>query len=214
MKTWLEFEERFRVIAAPLQYLRIDFQWGAAGEYWRLITPMLLHGSIIHLGFNMYALYVLGRRIERFFGSLRFFGLYVIAGITGNVFSFIFTVSPSLGSSTAIFGLLGAEGVFIYQHREILGEQSKIALRQIGQVALINLIIGTSPGIDNWGHVGGLIGGAIFTLFAGPIYQIKRIQQQLQLEDQRQRILVGVVFVIQFLALILWVAGIIISRTA
>ena len=110
--------------------------------------------------------------------------------------------------------MLGAEGVFIYQHREILGEQSKIALRQIGQVALINLIIGTSPGIDNWGHVGGLIGGAIFTLFAGPIYQIKRFQQQLQLEDQRQRILIGVVFVIQFLALILWVAGIIISRTA
>ncbi|MCJ7718054.1 MAG: rhomboid family intramembrane serine protease, partial [Anaerolineales bacterium] len=141
-----------------------------AGQYWRLITAMFLHGSIFHLGFNLYALYILGRRVERFFGSFRFLGLFIIAGITGNLFSFVFTQAPSLGSSTAIFGLLGAEGVFIYQHRNLFGDQSKVALRQIIQVAAINLLIGLSPGIDNWGHLGGLIGGAIFSWFGGPLF--------------------------------------------
>jgi len=121
-----------------------------SGQYWRLVTPMFLHGSILHLGFNMYALHILGRRVERFFGSIRFLGLYLVAGIAGNVFSFIFTSAPSLGSSTAIFGLLGAEGIFIYQHRKLFGEQFRTALRQIVQVAAINILIGLSPGIDNW----------------------------------------------------------------
>ena len=156
-----------------------------AGQYWRLITPMFLHGSILHLGFNMYALYILGRRVERFFGSYRFLGLYLLAGITGNIFSFFFTADPSLGSSTAIFGLLGAEGIFIYEHRKLFGDQSRTALRQIIQVAGINLLIGLSPGIDNWGHVGGLIGGAIFAGLSGPIFQIAGIPPALRLENFR-----------------------------
>ncbi|NQS90975.1 MAG: rhomboid family intramembrane serine protease, partial [Chloroflexi bacterium] len=94
-----------------------------AGQYWRLVTAIFLHGSIFHLGFNLYALYILGQRVERFFGSFRFLGLFIIAGLMGNLFSFVFTQSPSLGSSTAIFGLLGAEGVFIYQHRKLFGDQ-------------------------------------------------------------------------------------------
>ena len=156
-----------------------------AGQYWRLITPMFLHGSVLHLGFNMYALYILGRRVERFFGSYKFLGLYLLAGITGNMFSFFFTAAPSLGSSTAIFGLLGAEGIFIYEHRKLFGVQSRTALRQIIQVAAINLLIGLSPGIDNWGHVGGLIGGAIFAGLSGPIFQIAGIPPALRLENSR-----------------------------
>jgi len=156
-----------------------------AGQYWRLFTPMFLHGSILHLGFNMYALYILGRRVERFFGSYRFLGLYLLAGITGNIFSFFFTASPSLGSSTAIFGLLGAEGIFIYQHQKLFGEQSRTALRQIIQVAAVNLLIGLTPGIDNWGHVGGLIGGVIFAAWSGPVFQIGGTPPVLRLENTR-----------------------------
>jgi len=157
-----------------------------AGEYWRLVTAMFLHGSIIHLGFNLYALYILGRRVERFFGSFRFLGLFLIAGIAGNLFSFVFTEAPSLGSSTAIFGLLGAEGIFIYQHRKLIGEQFKVALRQIIQVALGNLVIGFMiPGIDNWGHIGGLIGGALYTWFGGPNFLISDSPSGFRFEDQR-----------------------------
>lgn len=155
-----------------------------SGQYWRLVTPMFLHGSIIHLGFNMYALHILGRRVERFFGSIRFLGLYLVAGIAGNVFSFIFTSAPSLGSSTAIFGLLGAEGIFIYQHRKLFGEQFRTALKQIIQVAAINILIGLSPGIDNWGHIGGLIGGAAFTWFGGPLFSVINSPPVLKLKDQ------------------------------
>jgi rhomboid protease GluP len=183
-----------------------------SGQYWRLITPVLLHGSILHLGFNMYALYILGRRVEQFFGSLRFLALYIIAGITGNVFSFFFTAAPSLGSSTAVFGLLAAEGIFIYQHRELFGEQFKIALRQIIQVAVINIIIGLSPGIDNWGHIGGLIGGVIFSWFGGPIFKVKAVPSGLKLEDVSARINYLLTIGLMFLALTGLVIGIIILK--
>ena len=173
-----------------------------AGQYWRLVTPMLLHGSILHLGFNMYALYILGRRVERFFGSFRFLGLYLIAGISGNIFSFFFTPAPSLGSSTAIFGLLGAEAVFIYHHRKLFGEQSRVALRQIIQVAAVNIVIGLSPGIDNWGHIGGLVGGALFTWFTGPLLKVQGSPPLLHLEDQRTERAVGIGFAIQLITLI------------
>ncbi|MDX1437618.1 MAG: rhomboid family intramembrane serine protease, partial [Anaerolineales bacterium] len=89
----------------------------AQGEIWRLFTPMVLHGSIPHFLFNMYALYIFGRGLERYYGHMRYLALYIVAGFAGNVFSMIFTQAPSLGSSTAIFGLLGAQGVFLYQNR-------------------------------------------------------------------------------------------------
>jgi rhomboid protease GluP len=173
-----------------------------AGQYWRLITPMFLHGSIIHLGFNMYALYILGRRIEPLFGSLRFLGLYLIAGITGNLLSFLLTPSSSLGSSTAIFGLLGAEGVFIYQHRKLFGKQFQVALRQIIQVALVNILIGLSPRIDNWGHIGGLLGGFVFSWFGGPLFVITGDPPLLELRDNRPEQDAGIVLGIAVLILI------------
>ena len=183
-----------------------------AGQYWRLLTPMLLHGSLIHLGFNMYALYILGRRLENFFGHYRFLALYLISGFAGNILSMLLTKEASLGSSTAIFGLLGAEGVFIYQHRELLGNQAKHALRQIIQVAAINLVIGLSPGIDNWGHVGGLLGGVAFIWLAGPVLQVGGIYPSLVLEDTREPGTVGRVFLILGLALATLAGGIIYWR--
>ncbi len=166
------------------------------GQYWRLLTPVLLHGSLLHLGFNMYALYILGRRLERYFGHGRFLALYVLGGFCGNIFSFLLTEANSLGSSTAIFGLLGAEGVFLYQNRELLGDRFRQAISQIIQVAVINLLIGLSPGIDNWGHIGGLLGGVAFTWLAGPIFQVEGISPLLQLKDQRSTSTVTLVFVL------------------
>jgi len=159
----------------------------AAGQLWRLITPVLLHGSIIHIGFNMYALYLFGPRLENNFGRWRFLALYLISGFAGNVFSMMFTQAPSLGSSTAIFGLLGAHGIFVYQNREYFGQQiARAALSRIIQVAAINLLIGLSPGIDNWGHVGGLIGGTVFTWFGGPLLGVSGIHPNLTVTDQRE----------------------------
>lgn len=157
----------------------------AAGQVWRLFTPMLLHGSIMHIGFNMYALYLFGRRLERYMGHWRFLILYLISGFAGNVISMMFTASPSLGASTAIFGLLGAQGVFIYQNRTLFGNQTRQALQSIIMVAAINLLIGLSPGIDNWGHIGGLVAGVIFTWLGGPVLAPSGAYPYARLEDQR-----------------------------
>jgi rhomboid protease GluP len=182
------------------------------GEYWRLVTPMFLHGSILHLGFNLYALYILGSRIERFFGSFRFLLLFLIAGVTGNLFSFFFTPAASLGSSTAIFGLLAAEGVFIYHHRELFGNRSQVALRQIIQVAVINFLIGLSPGIDNWGHLGGLIGGALFSWFAGPMLELEGSPPQVRFIDSRGEKASIPVFLLLLILVISLTAFVILSR--
>ena len=156
------------------------------GQYWRLFTPMFLHGSILHLGFNMYALYIFGPGLERYYGHGRFILLFVLSGFAGNVFSFTFSASNSLGSSTAIFGLLAAEGVFLYLNQKVFGGVARRALNNIIMIAVVNLIIGLSPGIDNWGHMGGLLGGAIFAFLGGPILQVKGITPNLHIVDTRE----------------------------
>lgn len=149
-----------------------------AGQLWRLITPMFLHGSIIHILFNMYALFALGPGLESSYGHGRFLGLYLVSGFAGNVISFLFSGNPSLGSSTAIFGLIGAEGVLIYQNREVFGSIARRALTQVVVIAAVNLLIGvTIPGIDIWGHIGGLIGGTLFAWFGGPLLRRQELIQ-------------------------------------
>jgi rhomboid protease GluP len=143
------------------------------GQVWRLFTPIFLHGSILHIAVNMYALFFFGRMIERYYGRLRYLGLFILSGFTGNVISFMFTPNPSLGSSTSIFGLLGAVGVLIYQNRQIFGQNARQVLSQVVIIAVINLIIDLAPGsgIDYWGHIGGLVGGTLYAWFGGPVFQ-------------------------------------------
>jgi len=142
------------------------------GQFWRLITPVLLHGSLIHIGFNMYALYNLGPSLERKYGILPFIALYLIGGVWGNTLSFLLSPNPSLGASTAIFGLIAAQGVYIYKNRYLLGSAARPLLVNISMVIFVNLMLGLSPGIDNWGHIGGLLGGLFFAWFAGPSFGI------------------------------------------
>lgn len=156
-----------------------------AGQFWRLFTPMFLHGGLLHIGFNMYALYIFGPGLERHYGHWRFLILYILSGFAGNVMSFLFSVAPSLGSSTAIFGLLGAEAVLLYQNRKIFGSNAQRALGNIVLIAVINLVIGMSPGIDNWGHIGGLLAGTLFAWSAGPVLQVEGLYPAMALVDQR-----------------------------
>jgi rhomboid protease GluP len=157
------------------------------GQLWRLITPVLLHGPVWHIGFNMYALFSLGSGLERRFGHVRFLLLYLLAGFAGNVLSFLITSGNSIGASTSIFGLIAAEGVFLYQNRKLFGEEARQAIGNVVSVAAINLFIGFSSGgyIDNWGHIGGLLGGLIFTWFGGPLWEVEGIYPLLRLVDRR-----------------------------
>lgn len=170
-----------------------------AGQLWRFLTPALVHGSLAHIGFNMYALFSFGTGLERHFGRKRFLLLYVLGAFTGNVMSFLFSPGYSIGASTAIFGLLGAEAVFLIQNRKLFAGQFRSAIGNIIFIAAINLfIIGSLPGIDNWGHIGGLLGGLIFTSFAGPLWEIEGISPAYQLVDKRpvREVIIGAATVI------------------
>jgi len=142
------------------------------GQLWRLITPAVLHASLIHIGFNMYALYSLGPSLERIFGGWAFIALYLLGAIWGNTLSFFLSPNPSLGASTAIFGLIAAQGVYIYKNQLMLGSAARPLLMNILMVVLVNLILGLSPGIDNWAHIGGLLGGLFFAWFTAPSFGI------------------------------------------
>jgi rhomboid protease GluP len=157
------------------------------GQLWRLITPILLHGSIFHIGFNMYALFIFGPELERAYGHWRYLLLYLLAGFAGNVLSFLMTPSPSLGASTAIFGLVSAEAVFVYQNRTLFGRRARQVLLNLLLVVVINFGLGLSPGslVDNFGHLGGLIGGAIFAWFAGPKWVLDGIYPSVKVVDER-----------------------------
>lgn len=130
------------------------------GEYWRLITPIFLHIGFLHFALNNIALFYLGKLSERIFGSVRFFFIYMIAGIIGNIASFVLAPeSVGAGASGAIFGLFGALLYFGLMHKELF-------LRTIGKdiitIIIINIVFGLlMPDIDSFAHLGGLFGGFI-----------------------------------------------------
>lgn len=170
------------------------------GQLWRLISPVLVHGSITHIAFNMYALYVFGQNLEYQYGHGRFLLLYLLSGFAGNVVSFVMSPNPSVGASTAIFGMVAAQGVFIYRNRKFFGDRARGILMNVIFILGINLVLGLSPMIDNWGHLGGLIGGMVFAWAAGPLWKMETDLQGYHLSDQQETLQVIVGAVIVFIA--------------
>jgi len=146
----------------------------AQGQYWRLFTAIFLHANILHYGFNAYALYIIGRDVERFSGPLRLTIIFLLAGLSGSLFSLVFTPAPAVGASGAIFGLIGAQAVFLFRHRKLFGERGRRGLQNIIIIAVLNLVIGLQAGIDDWAHVGGLVGGLILGAVLGPFWALDR----------------------------------------
>lgn len=126
----------------------------AQGEWWRLITASFLHGGILHLLFNMYALYLFGPSLEAAFGHVRFAVLYLLSALGGSAVSYLFAnpVQPSLGASGAVFGILGATLV--------VSRRLRYDVRAVTVLIAINLVLGfVIEGIDWRAHVGGLLTG-------------------------------------------------------
>ncbi len=128
----------------------------ADGEWWRLVTGGFLHASIIHIGFNMYLLWILGGALERYAGSARFLAIYFSALLGGSVGALLLSPgSPTIGASGGVFGLMAA----LY----LLERQRGLALLEssVGMLLLLNLVITfVLPGISIGGHIGGIVGGA------------------------------------------------------
>ena len=141
-----------------------------AGQIYRLFTSVFLHISFFHFLFNMYALYIIGPQIENFFGKWRYLIIYLGSGLVGNLLSIAFNLGTvSLGASGALFGLLGSLIYFGYHYRVYLDSVIK---SQIIPLIFLNLCIGFMfTGIDNAAHIGGLIGGVLFSWTVGVKYK-------------------------------------------
>jgi membrane associated rhomboid family serine protease len=129
------------------------------GGWYRLVTAMFLHGFLLHILFNMVALWFIGGPVEQYLGPLRFVGLYFVSGLAGSAGALLQApLVVTVGASGAIFGILGAMLIIEWQ---ITGRFAGQAMTWI----VINLIISFSfSGISWGGHVGGLIGGILITL--------------------------------------------------
>ena len=137
------------------------------GEVYRLFTSMFLHFGIAHLLNNMLVLFVLGSRLERAAGKLRFLVIYLLGGVAGNVISLLLELnrgdySVSAGASGAVFAVMGAMIYIVVRNR---GWLEDLSWRQIVVMALFSLYFGfASSGVDNAAHVGGLISGGILAV--------------------------------------------------
>lgn len=147
-----------------------------AGQYWRLFTAMFLHIGIMHILFNLYSLYSLGTLAESYFGHTRFLVIYIVGGLFGSLASYALSLSLSAGASGAIFALAGAITVYFMIYRENFGARGRALLQNMLVVIAINIFLGlSSSGIDNWGHLGGLLGGAAVAWGILPRYQRPQI---------------------------------------
>jgi rhomboid protease GluP len=138
------------------------------GQVWRFFTPALVHISFLQIGFNLYALYVIGRGLERFYGHPRFITLFLLSVFAGNVIAFLFAGNPSAGAGPGLMGLLAAQTLFIDQNRFLFGARSRSLVITALTFVVINVLLGLMPGMDNMGNVGGMVGGTIFAWLAGP----------------------------------------------
>jgi rhomboid protease GluP len=199
---------------SPMQPTSADlFAWGANsatavvrdGEYWRLLTATALHGGVLHLGLNMFALWDAGRRVCQWFGNGQFLLIYLGAGLAGSALSLHFSSQQavSVGASGAVFGVLGALLVGVYQHRASVPKaMATQLLTSQGMFVALMLVQGFArPGIDNAAHVGGLVVGA---LMAWLLIELIDEHATLALRQRRQLLAVGATAVV--VGALVWLA--------
>ncbi len=147
-----------------------------AGDYWRILTGAVLHGGLIHLIFNCYALYSLGRIIETLSNRAHLAVVFILAAIGGGLLSLAFIpVGTSIGASGGIIGFLGYLTVYGFKRRKIISNDFlKNMIFNIVFIAVMGVFI--IPNVDNFGHLGGLIVGGIYGLIQIPsdVYQDPR----------------------------------------
>lgn len=136
-----------------------------AGEWWRLLVPVFLHGSLLHILFNGMALVQVGPLAERAYGRSRFLLIFLVAGVAGNMLGLRFLGdSVGIGASGALFGLIGAAGLYGHRRGDAFGRMIRRVMLQWGLYALV---FGLLIRADNAAHVGGLVAGLGLSFILG-----------------------------------------------
>jgi membrane associated rhomboid family serine protease len=143
----------------------------AAGQIWRVVTPLFLHTCLRHAGVNLLSLFALGPALERFYGSRRVVVVYMVAGIGGVVFSLLLCPAQCVGASGAVLGLVGALLAMLYRHRHVFGRQGILRLIAVSLVAFLSIGFGIAENYDMWGHLGGLLTGFLLGIVLGPVFR-------------------------------------------
>ena len=147
-----------------------------SGKFYVLFTSMFIHGNLIHLLFNMYALYIIGPQVESFYGKIKYLAIYFGSGILGALLSDIFLQnSISVGASGAIFGLLSSIVYFGYHYRAYL---DTVIRSQIMPLIIFNIFLGiVITNIDTFCHIGGLIRGVLVSMACGIKYKSSKSER-------------------------------------
>lgn len=181
------------VTAASDEFISRFGMWPASialdAEWWRLVTAAFLHANLLHVGFNMFVLYLLGPSLERVLGHWRFLTLYLLAALGGTVASYTFSPvnTLSVGASGAVFGLMAAILV--------VGKRFRHDVSQVVFLLGINIVIGfVVPGIDWRAHLGGALVGALVAAVFAYAPRANRVLWQL----------LGVLAVLAGLTIVLW----------
>lgn len=138
----------------------------ANGQWWRLVTASFIHIGLSHLFMNMLTLFFMGEELEMLIGPVKLAILYLVAGIGGNLFSFAFNLNVSAGASTSLFGMFASFIVLskLYPNSQYLWQRA----RSFTILIALNFINGLlNFGVDNWGHFGGAIFGALIIVVIG-----------------------------------------------
>ncbi|KAI3715729.1 hypothetical protein L6452_22715 [Arctium lappa] len=154
--------------------------WGAKvnglidkGELWRLVTSAFLHANVGHLMINCYSLNSIGPTMEHLSGPRRYLAIYMTSAVASSTMSYWLSKAPAVGASGAIFGLVGSFAIFVLRHNNMV-KGGVGDLKHVARVIALNMAIGMlSRGIDNWGHLGGLIGGIATSWLIGPAWKFE-----------------------------------------
>jgi membrane associated rhomboid family serine protease len=167
--------------------LALDGAAVAQGEWWRLLTVTLVHGGLLHLALNMYALYLVGPIVERIYGWKLFGLMYVLCALAGSAASLVFGTPgvPSVGASGAIFGIFGVVLAATRIHDPVLDRQSRMLVSRVGTVIVLNLILNVGfnsvgGNVDIGAHIGGLVAGLWlgFILVPGNVRTVRDLWQR------------------------------------
>jgi rhomboid protease GluP len=164
----------------------VQLSWGANfgpatqdGQWWRLGSAMFLHFGVLHLILNLLSLWDAGQLVERMYGHFRFFSIYILSGLSGNLLSLVIqgNIAVSGGASGAIFGIYGALITFLWRERNAI-TQHEFRWFFWGAIAfsVISLTFGfIVPGIDNSAHIGGFVTGILLSIVLAPSINAKAL---------------------------------------